>query len=210
MSAHRTAAAPTRHISTPPSAMEAVWIAGLLAVFGSHTAIRRQARAIFLHGAQWAVWGLLHSTTTPRVSLSFLQRITVQAASHLFERWSHQSTGTAGSFLLELRSALDDVMFGRVDGASAHHANGSAGGVLSRVSDNERRMLVERVRGQLTPQALATLLIALEVNPWGADGAVHRPYALPAAECELENALLVTVAFDLGMPTGNGWRLTAA
>jgi hypothetical protein len=210
MSAHRTAAAPIRHISTPPSAVEAVWIAGLLAVFGSHAAIRRQARAIFLHGAQWAVWGLLHGSTTPRVSLSFLQRITAQAASHLFERWSHQSSGSAGSFLLELRRALDDVMFGRVDDADEQHAHWSAGGVLSRVSDHERRMLVERVRGQLTPRARATLLIALEVNPWGADGAVNRPYALRAAECELENALLAGIAYDLGMPAGNGWRLTAA
>jgi hypothetical protein len=210
MSTHRIAAEPTRQSSTPPSALEAVWIAGLLAVFGSHAAIRRQARAIFLHGAQWAVWGLLHSTTTPRVSLSFLQRITAQAASHLFERWSHQSSGSAGSFLLELRRALDDVMFGPVEGASAQHAQQPTGSVLSRVSDHERRMLVERVHGQLTPPSLATLLIALEVNPWGADGAVNRPYALRAAECEFENALLVTVAFDLGMPTGNGWQLRAA
>lgn len=210
MSAHRTAAASTRHIPTPPSAVEAVWIAGLLAVFGSHAAIRGQARAIFLHGAQWAVWGLLHGSTTPRVSISFLQRITAQSASHLFERWSQQSNGSAGSFLLELRRALDDVMFGRVGDADAQYALWSAGGVLSRVSDHERRMLLERVRGQLTPRALATLLIALEVNPWGAEGAVHRPYALRAAECELENALLVAAAFDLGMPTGNGWRLTAA
>jgi hypothetical protein len=139
-----------------------------------------------------------------------LQRITAQAASHLFERWSHQSSGSAGSFLLELRRALDEVMFGHVDDAAEQHAHWSAGGVLSRVSDNERRMLVERVRGQLPPRALATLLIALEMSPWGADGAVNRPSALRAAECELENALLVTVAFDLGMPTGNGWRLTAA
>lgn len=210
MNSRQSPVSPTRHISTPPSAVEAVWIAGLLAVFGTHGAIRAQARAIFLHGAQWAVWGLLHSTATPRVSISFLQRITAQAASHLFERWSHQSSGSAGSFLLELRRALDVAMFGRMDDAHDHRDHWPTSGLLSRVSDDERRALVERVRGQLTPAALATLLIALEFEPWGANETRRRSHAQRAAECELESALLAAVAFDLGMPIGNDWRLTAA
>ncbi|MBL0889123.1 MAG: hypothetical protein IBJ19_00785 [Gemmatimonadaceae bacterium] len=196
-------------VLTLPSAVEALWIAALLAAYGSTAEVRLHGRTSFLHCAQWAFYGLLCRTTGPRVSLSFLQRITARAAARMLERWAQYPCGPLASFLGQMQCALDDVMFGQGE-ASANVDSTSAGGVLTTLTRDDQRMLIDRVRGRLAPNVLTELMIRVETGGASDTSTGHTSPALQQAVCDLEWALLGGISYELGLPIHEERAMRAA
>lgn len=189
----------TQRNVVPIAPMQALFITALLAVSGSSERTRSAATALFERGAISATWAFLGRHSDAHISWLRLVSITYEATHRFLDAWPASGALTIESMMITLE-ACTNAAASRIPAAERSTFVHRPLGVLTLLSHEERLLLLQCVRGSLTPTHLCVLHATVE-RERADTPSVHSPRreVLTGIE-QLELLLLGACRYTLGVP----------
>ncbi len=184
------------------SAVDSLYVAAVIACYGSTEAIRRSATSVVFFAAPAAVWGMMARHTTVRIDHHVLTFITRRAVTRFLQEWPSSDMLTVASMSMCLERCVADCQMSMNTASTAPRPLVDTRlGVLARLSTSNRMAMISSVRAQLTATQLTELSLLAEPTLFQGNSLVDESCHRERAIQHLEDALLGGAMYELGVPS---------